>query len=67
MLHIRVPAKEAEECFYEEKGEFFYTKAKKEVNLSMEHSLVSIAKWEAIWKKPFLVKRERTPEETLNV
>ena len=66
MLHITVPAQEAQECFDEEKGEFFTTKAKKAVNLSMEHSLVSIAKWEAIWKKPFLVIQERTPEETLS-
>ena len=59
MLTIHVPA---EELYDEEKNEFITTK---ETTLRMEHSLISIAKWEARWKKAFLTRRKRTAEETL--
>lgn len=38
----------------------------KGATLQLEHSLVSIAKWEAKWKKPFLDKAGHTREETLD-
>lgn len=35
----------------------------KEYVIKLEHSLVSIQKWEARWCKPFLTKKEKTVEE----
>ena len=47
----------------EETEEFIYTKPQ---TLQLEHSLVSISKWESKWCKPFLVKTPKTSEETLD-
>ena len=58
MLKITIPE---QEVYDEIKNEFFYMK---ETTLSLEHSLVSISKWEAKWKKPFLSKEIKTEEES---
>ena len=60
MLRITIPASEQ---FDPNTNEFFYTK---EQTLVMEHSLVSLAKWEQKWKKPFLTKEPKTEEESLD-
>lgn len=61
MLRITVPARE----FYDEAKEEFVEV--KEQTLVMEHSLISISKWEAKWKKPYLSdKVEKTKEEILD-
>ena len=58
MLQIVVPERE---FFDQEKQEFAYLKEQK---LTLEHSLISISKWESKWKKPFLDKADKTPEES---
>lgn len=60
MLQITIPAVE---LWDERKQEFVITK---EQTLQLEHSLVSISKWESKWCKPFLSKQEKTFEETLD-
>lgn len=60
MLRITIPAVEQ---WDETKQEFISTK---EQTLSLEHSLVSLSKWESKWCKAFLTKQEKTFEETLD-
>ena len=59
MLTIVVPARE---LFNEATQEFIHTK---ETTLQLEHSLVSVSKWESKWKKPFL-NSEKTVEESID-
>lgn len=59
MLKITIPDRkywdEAHEVFIDVKG----------ATICLEHSLVSISKWETKWKKPFL-GTQRTREETID-
>lgn len=34
--------------------------------ITLVHSLISIHKWESKWKKPYLSKKEKTTEETID-
>lgn len=60
MLKIIVPSSE---LWDEEKQEFVYGK---EQTLILEHSLVSLSKWESKWNKAFLKKEDKTTEETID-
>ena len=60
MLQITVPATE---LFDEVSQEFISTK---EQTLKLEHSLVSLSKWESKWNKPFVSKKDKTTEEILD-
>lgn len=60
MLQISIPAQE----YFDERTEEFINV--KSYTIQLEHSLISISKWEAKWCKPFLGKEEKTEEETID-
>ena len=60
MLTITIPAAEQ----WDEKNRQFIST--KEQTLQLEHSLVSLSKWESKWCKPFLSSKEKTLEETID-
>ena len=64
MLQITIPAPESED-WDEENEEFIYHTVGKPYVLQLEHSLVSISKWESKWCKPFL-SSEKTDEEFMD-
>lgn len=57
MLVLRVPATE----LYDSSKNLFTTY--KECTLSLEHSLMSISKWESKWHKPYFSNKEKTVQE----
>ena len=60
MLQLVVPDLET---YDESKSEFIIKKGQ---ILQVEHSLVSISKWESNWNKPFLSDKPKTIEETVD-
>lgn len=62
MLKLTIPACPEQ---YDEVNNVFIA-ATKEQTLSLEHSLVSLSKWEAKWHKAYLGKEEKTMEEFID-
>lgn len=60
MLELVVP----ERTLFDEKTQTFITV--KEQTLQLEHSLVSLSKWESKWAKSFLDTQEKSEEESLD-
>lgn len=60
MLQITIPGNE----YFDEVNELFV--ATKEQTLQLEHSLVSLSKWESKWQKPFLGREPKTLEESID-
>lgn len=62
-LRITIPPLE---LGYDSQTRKFIYSHEKECTLTLEHSLVSVSKWEAKWKKPFLSTKELTREESVD-
>jgi hypothetical protein len=60
MLTVKIPAVE----YYDPVNNAFVTI--KQQHVQLEHSLVSLSKWEAKWNKPFLTKTPMSIEETMD-
>lgn len=57
MLQVDIPQME---LYDEERNLFIYTKSS---SLKLEHSLVSLSKWESKWHKSYLWTKEKSKEE----
>ena len=62
MLDIVIPSVE----YYDEEKNLFVRPFEKDCHLRLEHSLVSISKWESKWCKPFLTNEQKTLEESID-
>ena len=60
MLQLNIPATE---LWDNEKSIFIYVEA---CTICLEHSLVSVSKWESKWMKPFMSKQSKTYEEVMD-
>lgn len=61
---LTIIVQEEEESFDEEKSEFF-TSVTSSIELVLEHSLVSLSKWESEFAKPFLADEEKSDQEVM--
>ena len=59
-LTIQIPARE----LYDPASKRFITV--KETTITLEHSLISLSKWEMKWHKPYLTAEQKTPEEYID-
>lgn len=60
MLEINVPGFES----YDSEKQIFTST--KDTKLQLEHSLISISKWESRWNVPFLENKKKTNEQTIS-
>ena len=60
MIEIEIPSAE----FFDEGTAQFITYDR--IILRLEHSLISLSKWESKWNKPFLDEKEKTQEECID-
>lgn len=64
MFEFVIPEQHYE--FFDERKEEFVNVDIKEIKLQIEHSLISLKKWEQKWHKPFLKDEDKTHEELLD-
>ena len=60
MLLLKIPPVE----YYDEENDLFSYSGERTIQL--EHSLISISKWESRWHKPYLAEERRTMEESID-
>lgn len=60
MLHLEIP-----ECEFFDEATMQFHRIKPQT-ITMEHSLMSISKWESKWHKSFLSTKDKTTEEILD-
>lgn len=66
MITIHVDEHSEEEYWDPKKEEFYKVPGNRAIDLNLEHSLISISKWESKWHVPFISKESHTEEQTLH-
>lgn len=66
MLQITIPDRPKIEAWDEGTNTFVTIPFVKGATLQLEHSLISLSKWESKWCKPFLTAKDKTVEETVD-
>ncbi|MBO7453633.1 MAG: hypothetical protein J6U54_25145 [Clostridiales bacterium] len=66
MLTITIPPEKEADIWDESINEFIHKDAFNGCTLNLEHSLISISKWESKWHVPFLSKEKKTEEQTMH-
>lgn len=61
MITVRIPKGKS----YDSRHNVFYT-VDKDITIQLEHSLISLQKWESRWHKPFLSTNEKSIEQTID-
>lgn len=66
MLQLVIPDAPAEHFWDENREEFVDVPGCKGATVQLEHSLISISKWESKWHKSYISSKEKTPEEVID-
>lgn len=66
MITIHIDEHAARDYWDPKKEEFIKVPYQKAYDLNLEHSLISISKWESKWHVPFISKDSKTEEQTLD-
>lgn len=66
MIEIVIPEQHYHDLFDEENETFLPPVDIKETRIQIEHSLISLKKWEQKWNKPFLGEEDKTYEEIID-
>lgn len=59
----KIVVENANKVWDEEKEQFIYLK---NTTFTIEHSLISISKWESKWHKPYMSRKDKTYEENID-
>lgn len=66
MITIHIQEHAERDYWDPKKEEFVMIPYQKAYDLELEHSLISISKWESKWHVPFISKENKTEEQTLD-
>ena len=66
MLTLIIPPAPADEAWDQDREEFVSIPSFRGARIQLEHSLISVSRWESKWHKSFSSTKSKTPEEFLD-